>query len=61
VDDRLGDVIIRRGSAREFAREPISFEQLSTTLDRAITGFPADFLDPPGVLLNDVYLIVHAV
>ncbi len=61
VDDRLGDVIIRRGSARAFAREPISFEQLSTALDRAITGFPVDFLDPPGVLLNDVYLIVHAV
>jgi SagB-type dehydrogenase family enzyme len=61
VDGRLGDVIIRRGSARAFAREPISFEQLSTALDRAITGFPADFLDPPGTLLNDVYLIVHAV
>jgi len=61
VDDGLGDVIIRRGSARAFAREPISFEQLSTTLDRAITSLPADFLDPPGVLLNDVYLIVHAV
>ncbi|MFQ5912941.1 MAG: SagB/ThcOx family dehydrogenase [Nitrospinota bacterium] len=61
VDDRVSDVILRRGSTREFAREPITFGQLSTALDRAIRGFPADFLEPPDALLNDVYLIVHAV
>ena len=30
-------------------------------LDRATRGFPADFLDPPGTHLNDLYLIVNAV
>jgi SagB-type dehydrogenase family enzyme len=35
--------------------------QLSTILDRATRGVPADFLSPPGVQLNHLYLIVHAV
>jgi SagB-type dehydrogenase family enzyme len=35
--------------------------RLSTTLDRATRGVPADFLDPPGTQLNDLFLIVHAV
>jgi SagB-type dehydrogenase family enzyme len=35
--------------------------QLSTTLDRASRGVSADFLDPPGTQLNQLYLIVHAV
>ncbi|MBI2881947.1 MAG: nitroreductase family protein, partial [Candidatus Tectomicrobia bacterium] len=61
TDDLVARVIIQRGSTRRFARAPIALEQLSTALDRAIRGFPADFLDPPGRLLNDVYLIVHAV
>ena len=30
-------------------------------LDRATRGIPADFLDPMGSQLNDLYLIVHAV
>jgi SagB-type dehydrogenase family enzyme len=30
-------------------------------LDRATRGMPADFLNPPGTQLNDLYLIVHAV
>ncbi len=61
ADDLISNVIIRRGSTRNFAREPITFEQLSTVLDRAIRGFPADVLDSPESLLNDAYLIVHAV
>src|SRR3989442_2769057 len=59
--DPIEQVILRRGSARKFARAPISLAQLSTMLDRASRGIPADFLDPPGVQLNQVYLIVHAV
>ena len=35
--------------------------QLSSILHHATQGFPADFLDPPENLLNDLYLIVHAV
>jgi SagB-type dehydrogenase family enzyme len=66
VEDPVATVIVRRGSTRKFAREPITFEQLSTTLDHAIRSIPADFLEPlgsdtGGTLLNDVYLIVHAV
>jgi len=59
--DSIEQVILRRGSARKFARAPISLAQLSTMLDRATRGVPADFLDPPGAQLNQLYLIVHAV
>jgi SagB-type dehydrogenase family enzyme len=59
--DPIEQVIQRRGSTRKFARSPISFAQLSTMLDRAARGVPADFLDPDGAQLNDLYLIVHAV
>src|SRR5229473_1562833 len=59
--DPIEQVIQRRGSTRKFARRPITLPQLSTLLDRATRGVPADFLDPPGAQLNDLYLIVHAV
>src|SRR5437899_8381473 len=59
--DPIEQVIQRRGSTRKFARSPITIAQLSTILDRANRGVPADFLDPPGAQLNDLYLIVHAV
>ncbi|MGH7826463.1 MAG: SagB/ThcOx family dehydrogenase [Candidatus Binatia bacterium] len=54
-------VILRRGSTREFARESISFPRLSTMLDCATRGIPADFLSEAKSSVNDVYLIVHAV
>ena len=59
--DPIEQVILRRGSTRNFARALISLAQLSTMLDRATRGVPADFLDPPGAQLNQLYLIVHAV
>ena len=59
--DPLEQVILRRGSARKFAQVPIELPQLSTMLDRATRGIPADFLDPLGTHLNDLYLIVNAV
>jgi SagB-type dehydrogenase family enzyme len=59
--DPIEQVIQRRGSTRKFARTPITLPQLSTMLDRATRGVPADFLDPPGAQLNDLYLIVQAV
>src|SRR6266446_751810 len=59
--DPIEQVIQRRGSTRKFARSPITLTQLSTMLDRASRGVPADFLDPPGAQLNDLYLIIHAV
>jgi SagB-type dehydrogenase family enzyme len=59
--DSIEQVILRRGSTRQFAREPISFVELSTILDRSTRGVAADFLHPFGTSLNDLYLIVNAV
>jgi SagB-type dehydrogenase family enzyme len=58
----LEAAVRRRGSTRAFdPRRSLSFEELSTTLDHATRAVPADFLDPPGTSLVDLYLIVHAV
>jgi len=59
--DPIEQVILRRGSSRKFDRTPITLAQLSTLLDRANRGIPADFLAPMGSQLNQLYLIVHAV
>jgi SagB-type dehydrogenase family enzyme len=59
--DPIEQVILRRGSSRRFARTAITLLQLSTMLDRATRGVPADFLNPPVSQLNHLYLIVHAV
>src|SRR5262249_23758944 len=59
--DTIEEVILRRGSSRRFAHTAINLTQLSTLLDRATRGVPADFLDAPGASLNHLYLIVHAV
>ncbi|MGZ8530929.1 MAG: SagB/ThcOx family dehydrogenase [Candidatus Binatia bacterium] len=58
--ETIEDVIVRRGSTRRFARESITFGQLSMLLDRATRGILADFLHA-GDSLNRLYLIVHAV
>jgi SagB-type dehydrogenase family enzyme len=58
----LDRVIRRRGSTRAFDQgRSITLEELSTTLDRATRGAPADFLEPPGATLIDLYLIASAV
>ncbi|HEX3819194.1 MAG TPA: SagB family peptide dehydrogenase, partial [Candidatus Sulfotelmatobacter sp.] len=59
--DSIEQVISRRGSTRRFSRDPLTFPQLSTILDRSTRGIPADFLDPFGSHLNDLYLIVNSV
>jgi SagB-type dehydrogenase family enzyme len=59
--DPLGPVILKRGSTRRFAREPISFAQLSNLLYHSMQAIPADFLASVGMHLNHLYLIVHAV
>ena len=60
--DTIEQVILRRGSTRTFDRAAsITLAQLSAILDYATPGLPADFLKPPGVQLNDLYLMVHAV
>jgi len=59
--DTIEQVILRRGSARRFARESITFAQLATILDRATRGIPADFLGSAGAPLNELYLLANAV
>jgi len=59
--DPIEQVILRRGSARKFAQVPMSCLSSLPWLDRATRGIPADFLDPQGTQLNDLYLIVNAV
>lgn len=59
--DTIEQVISRRGSTRQFARDPITQPELSLILDRATRGIPADFLNPFGSHLNDLYLIVNSV
>jgi SagB-type dehydrogenase family enzyme len=59
--DPIEQVILRRGSSRQFARTPITMTQLSTMLERAARGVPADVLEPLGSQLNQLYLIVLAV
>ena len=60
--DTIEQVILRRGSSRTFDQTAsITLAQLSTIFDCATRGLPADFLEPPGAQLNDLYLIVHSV
>jgi SagB-type dehydrogenase family enzyme len=60
--DTIEQVILRRGSTRRFDRTAsVTLAQLSVILDRATRGLPADFVQPPGGQLNDLYLIVHSV
>jgi SagB-type dehydrogenase family enzyme len=60
--DTIEQVILRRGSTRIFDRTAsITLAQLSTILDYATRGLPADFLGPPGAQLNDLYLVVNSV
>jgi len=57
--DTIEQVIMRRGSTRQFSQESISFAQLSTMLKQSTRGIPGDFLE--GGTLSELYLIVNAV
>ena len=60
--DTIEQVILRRGSSRAFDKTAsITLAQLSTILECATRGLPADFLELLGAQLNDLYLIVHSV
>ena len=59
--DTTERVIKRRGSTRQFVRKAISSAQLFTILHQSTRGIPADFLNPYGTMMNDLYLIVHSV
>ena len=55
--ETIDSVVLRRGSTRQFAHVPITFEQLSTLLRSGTRGVSADYAASP----TDVYLIVNAV
>src|SRR5215469_16056663 len=60
--DTIEQVILRRGSTRTFDRTAsITLAQLSTILDSATRGLPADFFESRGEQLNDLYLVVRSV
>jgi SagB-type dehydrogenase family enzyme len=60
--DTIEQVILRRASTRTFDKTAsVTLAQLSTIFDCVTRGLPADFLEPPGAQLNDLYLIVHSV
>ena len=59
--EAIESVIFRRGSSRRFRRASITFQQLSTMLERATQEIPADFLGGPGTTLNQLYLIANDV
>jgi SagB-type dehydrogenase family enzyme len=59
--DTIEQVISRRGSTRQFSRDAMTVQQLSTMLEQATRGIPVDFLDPSGSHLNEIYLIVNNV
>jgi SagB-type dehydrogenase family enzyme len=60
--ETIEQVILRRGSSRTFDQTAsITLAQLSTIFDCATRGLPADFLEPTGEQINDLYLIVHSV
>jgi SagB-type dehydrogenase family enzyme len=61
IPDSIEEVIRRRGSSRRFARQAISYRQLSVALQTATSTLVADFLEQPEARLNDLYLIAHAV
>jgi SagB-type dehydrogenase family enzyme len=56
----LDEVILIRGSTRKFAREPISFDQLSTIIQSSATKIALDFL-PDNETLIDFYFIANDV
>ena len=57
----LEETIIRRGSTRTFAQDPISLEELSAALHFSTRGIDADFLSPYGTSVNELFLIVNSV
>ena len=60
-DGSIESVIRRRGSVRRFSHVPLTFDELSTALDVATRGIPADFSPSNRTRLNDLYIVAHAV
>ena len=57
---KLGEVILKRGSTRRFARSPITLSQLSTILRTSTGPVPRDYLRDDGSLI-ETYFVANAV
>ncbi len=59
----LDDTVHRRGSCREYRRDPLPARTLATVLDRATRGVPIDVVgnEAPPLAFADAYVAVHAV
>jgi SagB-type dehydrogenase family enzyme len=57
---KIGEVILKRGSTRRFARSPITFSQLSTILRTSTGSIPRDYF-PDGDSLTETYFVANAV
>ena len=55
----LGETILRRGSTREFRRDPIPAAALAAILDAALRPLPLDLTETEALV--ETYLLVHAV
>jgi SagB-type dehydrogenase family enzyme len=60
-DPPLTDIILLRGSSRQFARKPISFAQLCNILHSSATGISLDFTKGGKVSITDAYFIANDV
>lgn len=56
----LGEVILKRGSTRDFSRSPISLANLVTVIDVSTQRIPVDFLKSQDSLI-ETYLIANSV
>ncbi len=57
----IEEAILKRGSTRRFTRVPVSLQKFTAVIRSAAQGIPADFLSSSPDLLNDWYILVHAV
>lgn len=58
-EESLEKTIIKRGSTRKFSLESITFEELSTILNKTTSGIDSDFISQDTI--SDIYIIVNAV
>ena len=58
--EKLGDVILRRGSSRRFSQNPVGFSELSTIVRTSTEQLPLDY-SRDGNGLIDVYFLANAV
>lgn len=61
LQSSIGNVILRRGSSRQFSHSAISLDQLNTILYSSTRCIKFDFREKRGSSLIDIYLIANSV